>query len=179
MLVGIVEIISKLALIGCAAGTLTCNHPHMLHVVLSSWPLLYQALVRHLVSLQGFLGISKGFGFTKKNELFVGRVAMLGFASELVGEQLTGGKGPLGQVRSFMCKQFMCKTSFISLCLVKWAPIGHPMNQMKLSQAACHIGWPDSSIALPATHCIIACLHRTPGMLLACPLILMYCFQDK
>ena len=26
---------------------------------------------------QGYLGISKGFGFTKKNELFVGRVAML------------------------------------------------------------------------------------------------------
>ena len=27
--------------------------------------------------VQGYLGISKGFGFTKKNELFVGRVAML------------------------------------------------------------------------------------------------------
>ncbi|KAK9800345.1 hypothetical protein WJX73_006848 [Symbiochloris irregularis] len=46
-----------------------------------------------------FFGIDEsGFGFTKKNELFVGRVAMLGFASELVGEKLSGGKGPLGQL---------------------------------------------------------------------------------
>ena len=32
------------------------------------------------------------------NELFVGRVAMLGFAAEVVGEKLSGGKGPLGQL---------------------------------------------------------------------------------
>ena len=38
------------------------------------------------------------FGFTKKNELFVGRVAMLGFAAELIGELAQGGKGPLGQL---------------------------------------------------------------------------------
>jgi photosystem II protein len=38
------------------------------------------------------------FGFTKKNELFTGRLAMLGFASELIGELNTGGKGPLGQL---------------------------------------------------------------------------------
>jgi photosystem II protein len=46
-----------------------------------------------------FLGIP-GFepGFTKRNELLVGRVAMLGFAAELVGELYTGGKGPLGQL---------------------------------------------------------------------------------
>lgn len=35
--------------------------------------------------LQEFLGISDGFGFTRKNELFVGRTAMLGFAAELIG----------------------------------------------------------------------------------------------
>ncbi len=35
---------------------------------------------------QGTLGIPGEFGFLKKNELFVGRVAMLGFAAELVGE---------------------------------------------------------------------------------------------
>ena len=35
---------------------------------------------------QGVLGIPGEFGFLKKNELFVGRVAMLGFAAELVGE---------------------------------------------------------------------------------------------
>lgn len=39
-----------------------------------------------------------GFGFTKENELFVGRVAQLGFAASLIGETLTG-KGPLEQVR--------------------------------------------------------------------------------
>merc|ERR1712087_921606 len=35
-------------------------------------------------------------GFTKSNELFVGRMAMLGFAASLVGEILTG-KGALAQ----------------------------------------------------------------------------------
>ena len=38
------------------------------------------------------------FVHLQKNELFVGRIAMLGFASELVGEKLSGGKGPLGQL---------------------------------------------------------------------------------
>lgn len=42
-----------------------------------------------------FFGIS-GFGFTKENELFVGRVAQLGFAASLIGESLTG-KGALAQ----------------------------------------------------------------------------------
>lgn len=31
-------------------------------------------------------------------QIFVGRVAMIGFASALVGEIQTGGKGPLGQI---------------------------------------------------------------------------------
>jgi photosystem II 22kDa protein len=43
-----------------------------------------------------FFGIS-GFGFTKANELFVGRMAQLGFAAALLGEALTG-LGPLGQL---------------------------------------------------------------------------------
>eukprot|EP00884_Botryococcus_braunii_P020424 jgi/Botrbrau1/7065/Bobra.0165s0088.1 len=43
-----------------------------------------------------FFGI-KGFGFTKENELFVGRLAQLGFAASLIGEGLTG-KGILGQI---------------------------------------------------------------------------------
>jgi len=42
-----------------------------------------------------FFGISE-FGFTKANELFVGRVAQLGFAASLIGEVVTG-KGPLAQ----------------------------------------------------------------------------------
>lgn len=43
-----------------------------------------------------FFGI-KGFGFTKENELFVGRMAQLGFAASLIGEGITG-KGFLGQL---------------------------------------------------------------------------------
>jgi len=42
-----------------------------------------------------FFGIT-GFGFTKENELFVGRMAQLGFACSLLGEAITG-KGPLAQ----------------------------------------------------------------------------------
>merc|ERR1711959_247045 len=42
-----------------------------------------------------FFGIS-GFGFSKENELFVGRMAQLGFAASLIGEAITG-KGPLAQ----------------------------------------------------------------------------------
>ncbi|KAL4424977.1 hypothetical protein ABPG77_002862 [Micractinium sp. CCAP 211/92] len=42
-----------------------------------------------------FFGV-KGFGFTKENELFVGRVAQLGFAAGLIGEAITG-KGILAQ----------------------------------------------------------------------------------
>jgi len=37
------------------------------------------------------------FGFTKANELFVGRMAQLGFAASLIGEVLTG-KGALAQL---------------------------------------------------------------------------------
>eukprot|EP00887_Chlorella_sp_A99_P001356 scaffold8.g1356.t1 len=44
-----------------------------------------------------FLGISGKWGFTKENELFVGRMAQLGFAAALLGEALTG-KGILGQI---------------------------------------------------------------------------------
>lgn len=37
------------------------------------------------------------FGFTKANELFVGRMAQLGFAASLIGEILTGS-GALAQL---------------------------------------------------------------------------------
>ncbi|KAK4276733.1 hypothetical protein QN277_014848 [Acacia crassicarpa] len=43
----------------------------------------------------GIFGTSGGFGFTKENELFVGRVAMIGFAASLLGEAITG-KGAIG-----------------------------------------------------------------------------------
>ncbi|KAM7256091.1 hypothetical protein ACFE04_011832 [Oxalis oulophora] len=45
----------------------------------------------------GIFGTSGGIGFTKQNELFVGRVAMIGFAASLLGEALTG-KGILSQL---------------------------------------------------------------------------------
>ncbi|GJP52063.1 hypothetical protein CLOM_g11170 [Closterium sp. NIES-68] len=45
----------------------------------------------------GIFGTSGGFGFTKANELFVGRVAMLGFAASLLGEAVTGA-GILSQL---------------------------------------------------------------------------------
>ena len=53
--------------------------------------------------LQGTLGIPGEFGFLKKNELFVGRVAMLGFAAELVGE-----------VRPASC----CRQGVLSTCCI-------------------------------------------------------------
>ena len=45
----------------------------------------------------GIFGTSGGFGFTKQNELFVGRMAMLGFAASLLGEAITGA-GILSQL---------------------------------------------------------------------------------
>ena len=51
---------------------------------------------RTLNACAQFFGI-KGFGFTKENELFVGRVAQLGFAAALIGEAVTG-VGPLAQL---------------------------------------------------------------------------------
>lgn len=48
-----------------------------------------------LANPKEFFGVKK-FGFTKENELFVGRVAQLGFAFSLIGEALTGN-GPLAQ----------------------------------------------------------------------------------
>jgi hypothetical protein len=37
-------------------------------------------------------------GFTPSNEVFLGRLSMLGFGSAVVGEFLTGGQGPLAQL---------------------------------------------------------------------------------
>ncbi|THU59662.1 hypothetical protein C4D60_Mb07t04420 [Musa balbisiana] len=45
----------------------------------------------------GIFGTSGGIGFTKQNELFVGRVAMIGFAASILGEAITG-KGILAQL---------------------------------------------------------------------------------
>jgi hypothetical protein len=50
-----------------------------------------------------FLGIT-GLGFTKRNELFTGRLAMLGFAAALLQQLRIGGlngPGPLGQIAYF------------------------------------------------------------------------------
>ncbi|GLC45790.1 Photosystem II 22 kDa protein 1, chloroplastic [Pleodorina starrii] len=48
-----------------------------------------------LLDPKRFFGV-KGFGFTKDNELFVGRMAQLGFAFSVIGELATG-KGALAQ----------------------------------------------------------------------------------
>ncbi|KXZ48765.1 hypothetical protein GPECTOR_25g349 [Gonium pectorale] len=48
-----------------------------------------------LLEPKKFFGV-QGFGFTKENELFVGRMAQLGFAFSLIGEAVTG-KGALAQ----------------------------------------------------------------------------------
>lgn len=45
---------------------------------------------------KGFFGITR-FGFSKKNEIFVGRTAQLGFLAAVIGEKVTG-KGILEQV---------------------------------------------------------------------------------
>eukprot|EP00889_Picochlorum_renovo_P000414 jgi/Picre1/27444/NNA_000411.t1 len=42
-------------------------------------------------------GVKVALGFTKSNELFVGRMAMLGIASSIIGELLTG-KGAIAQL---------------------------------------------------------------------------------
>ncbi|CAI5948330.1 unnamed protein product [Closterium sp. NIES-65] len=45
---------------------------------------------KQLRTEDGIFGTSGGFVFTKANELFVGRVAMLAFAASLLGEAVTG-----------------------------------------------------------------------------------------
>jgi len=53
----------------------------------------------------GQLFAVSGWGFTKANELFNGRMAMLGFAAALIGQVLQGGlhgPGPLGQVANYL-----------------------------------------------------------------------------
>ena len=52
------------------------------------------------VSVKQYLGLGTSvnpFGFSKANELFVGRMAMLGFSAALIGELQTG-VGPLEQL---------------------------------------------------------------------------------
>eukprot|EP00882_Tetradesmus_deserticola_P000159 GHRQ01000180.1.p1 GENE.GHRQ01000180.1~~GHRQ01000180.1.p1 ORF type:complete len:309 (+),score=87.76 GHRQ01000180.1:165-1091(+) len=46
---------------------------------------------------QGALGFSE-WGFTKANELFAGRIAMLGFMGTCMVEPIAGGKGALSQI---------------------------------------------------------------------------------
>jgi hypothetical protein len=44
-----------------------------------------------------FFGYSD-WGFTKKNEVFAGRIAMLGFLGTALTEPITNGRGALGQI---------------------------------------------------------------------------------
>ena len=50
---------------------------------------------QHIQSV--FLRAGTVFGFTKANELFVGRMAQLGFVASIIGEIVTG-KGALAQL---------------------------------------------------------------------------------
>ncbi|KAL9666673.1 hypothetical protein QQ045_001009 [Rhodiola kirilowii] len=61
---------------------------------------LEKAVIPPGKGLRSAFGLSEGgplFGFTKSNELFVGRLAQLGFAFSLIGEIITG-KGALAQL---------------------------------------------------------------------------------
>jgi photosystem II protein len=53
--------------------------------------------VNPFTDFKRFFGIT-GWGFTKANELFHGRLAMIGFAAALVQEGRLGGVGPLALV---------------------------------------------------------------------------------
>lgn len=64
------------------------------------------------LNVKKFLGIS-GWGFTKRNELFVGRLAMLGFWAAFNNELATG-KGPLGQVATAL--NIVPNDDFFSTC---------------------------------------------------------------
>ncbi|KAF3777328.1 Photosystem II protein [Nymphaea thermarum] len=58
------------------------------------------AVIRPGKGIRGALGLNEGgplFGFTKANELFVGRMAQLGIAFSIIGEIVTG-KGALAQL---------------------------------------------------------------------------------
>uniref|UniRef100_A0A804NA94 Photosystem II 22 kDa protein, chloroplastic n=1 Tax=Zea mays TaxID=4577 RepID=A0A804NA94_MAIZE len=61
---------------------------------------LDKAVIQPGKGFRGALGLSEGgplFGFTKSNELFVGRMAQLGVAFSIIGEIITG-KGALAQL---------------------------------------------------------------------------------
>ncbi|KAF8717137.1 hypothetical protein HU200_026253 [Digitaria exilis] len=61
---------------------------------------LDKAVIQPGKGFRGALGLSEGgplFGFTKSNELFVGRLAQLGVAFSIIGEIITG-KGALAQL---------------------------------------------------------------------------------
>jgi len=57
--------------------------------------------VNPLTHTKLFLGIDS-WGFTKKNEVFNGRVAMLGFFAALSQEMNLGGVGPLAQIAYYL-----------------------------------------------------------------------------
>ncbi|KIZ02412.1 chloroplast photosystem II-associated protein [Monoraphidium neglectum] len=55
------------------------------------------AAVNPFTNPQKFFGTSSFWGYTKKNELFVGRMSMIGFFMGLINE-MQSGLGPIGQV---------------------------------------------------------------------------------
>eukprot|EP00879_Flechtneria_rotunda_P021348 GHRR01022499.1.p1 GENE.GHRR01022499.1~~GHRR01022499.1.p1 ORF type:complete len:209 (-),score=51.91 GHRR01022499.1:1006-1632(-) len=56
-----------------------------------------RALINPVNNPEEFFGYSR-WGFTKRNEVFAGRIAMLGFVGTCMAEAASGGRGALGQV---------------------------------------------------------------------------------
>lgn len=95
-------------------------------------------------------------GFTKSNELFVGRMAMLGVAAALIGEIITG-QGPLAQVGSAAAALECCR-----LWPTQFA--GQPRRSAALAGLICPLPTvPDAlTFLLPcswAMSCTRACLR--------------------
>ena len=64
-------------------------------------------------------------------QVFVGRIAMIGFAAALVGEVQTGGKGPLGQLA---------------------LPIHTPIGSQLAGRPACHVPRQDDLLYILAAY---------------------------
>jgi photosystem II protein len=63
-----------------------------------------------------FFGVDNKFGFYTKNELFVGRVAMIGFAISVI-QDILDGKGPLTELAG----ETHINAMYISAGIVAWA----------------------------------------------------------
>ncbi|GFH23012.1 photosystem II protein, partial [Haematococcus lacustris] len=71
-----------------------------------------------------FLGISNFGGFTKANEVFNGRLAMLGFTAALLQQLRLGGvsgPGPIAQVATFLDSNPSALYDMVPMAFVAWS----------------------------------------------------------